>query len=78
MWTLFEFCHLTLVKLLTPSLIKLSPKNLNPYIINWIIIFLGNRKQRVVLDGNIIRLTMSILTEACLRVQSSDLFFSDG
>ena len=27
--------------------------NLNPYIINWIISFLGNHKQRVVVDRNI-------------------------
>ena len=32
---------------------KLKSINLNPYIINWIISFLGNRKQRVVVDGNI-------------------------
>ena len=27
--------------------------NLNPHITNWIISFLGNRKERVVVDGNI-------------------------
>ena len=32
---------------------KLKATNLNPYIINWIISFLGNRKQRVVVDGKI-------------------------
>ena len=32
---------------------KLKSVNPNPYIINWIISFLGNRKQRVVVDGNI-------------------------
>ena len=32
---------------------KLKSINLNPYIINWIINFLGNRKHRVVVDGNI-------------------------
>ena len=30
---------------------KLNSTNLYPYIINWIIIFLSNRKQRVVVDG---------------------------
>ena len=30
---------------------KLKQTNLNPYIINWIISFLTNRKQRVVVDG---------------------------
>ena len=30
---------------------KLKQTNLNPYIINWIISFLTNRKQRVVIDG---------------------------
>lgn len=32
---------------------KLKATNLNPYIINWIISFLGNRKQRVIVDGKI-------------------------
>ena len=32
---------------------KLKATNLNPHIINWIISFLGNRKQRVVVDGKI-------------------------
>ena len=32
---------------------KLKSINLNPYITNWIINFLGNRKLRVVGDGNI-------------------------
>jgi len=32
---------------------KLRSTNLNPYIINWIISFLDNRKQRVILDGKI-------------------------
>ena len=32
---------------------KLKFTNLNPYIINWIISFLDNRKQRVILDGKI-------------------------
>ncbi|KAL9978633.1 hypothetical protein ACROYT_G016170 [Oculina patagonica] len=32
---------------------KLKATNVNPYIINWIISFLGNRKQRVVVDGKI-------------------------
>ncbi len=30
---------------------KLASLDINPYIINWIINFLGNRKQRVVVDG---------------------------
>ena len=30
---------------------KLKATDLNPYIINWIISFLSNRKQRVVVDG---------------------------
>ena len=30
---------------------KLKQTNLNPYIINWMVIFLTNRKQRVVVDG---------------------------
>ncbi|CAB4043666.1 Hypothetical predicted protein, partial [Paramuricea clavata] len=34
---------------------KLKQTNLNPYIINWIISFLTNRKQRVVVDGIITR-----------------------
>ena len=32
---------------------KSKSTNLNPYIINWIISFLGNRKKRVVVDGKI-------------------------
>ena len=32
---------------------KLKSSNLNPCIINWIISFLGKRKQRVVVDGKI-------------------------
>jgi hypothetical protein len=30
---------------------KLKQTNLNPYVINWILDFLTNRKQRVVVDG---------------------------
>ena len=32
---------------------KSKSTNLNPYIINWIISFLGNRKKRVVVNGKI-------------------------
>ena len=30
---------------------KLMSLNINPYVINWIVSFLRNRKQRVVVDG---------------------------
>ena len=30
---------------------KLKSLDINPYITNWVINFLGNRKQRVVVDG---------------------------
>ena len=30
---------------------KLASLNINPYVINWIVSFLSNRKQRVVVDG---------------------------
>ena len=30
---------------------KLMSLNINPYVINWIVSFLSNRKQRVVVDG---------------------------
>jgi hypothetical protein len=38
-------------KSLTEMVGKLKQTNLNPYIINWIISFLTNRKQRVMVDG---------------------------
>ena len=50
---------------------KLKSTNFNPYIVNWIISFLGKRKQRVVADGK-----MLIITEGCHRVQSLGQFYS--
>ena len=36
---------------------KLMSLNINPYVINWIVSFLSNRKQRVVLDGFVTEFT---------------------
>ena len=47
---------------------KLKSTNLNPYIINWIISFLGNRKQRVVVDGKIADYVD--INRGCHRAQS--------
>ena len=56
--TLFEFCHFEFSKAfdtVSHKIVRemLKSINLNPHITNWIISFLGNRKERVVVDGNI-------------------------
>ena len=59
-WKAFErnrrpvgFDHHVVSKKLIADCEKLKSTNLNPYIINWIISFLGNCKKRVVMDGKI-------------------------
>ena len=59
-WKTFErnrrpvgYDHHEVSKKLIVDCEKSKSTNLNPYIINWIISFLGNRKKRVVMDGKI-------------------------
>ena len=59
-WKAFErnrrpvsYDHHVVSKKLIADCEKLKSTNLNPYIINWIISFLGNCKKRVVMDGKI-------------------------
>ena len=48
---------------------KLMSLNINPYVINWIVSFLSNRKQRVVVDGFVTEFVA--LTEGYRKVLSS-------
>lgn len=59
-WKAFErnrrpvgYDHHVVSKKLIADCEKSKSTNLNPYIINWIISFLGNCKKRVVMDGKI-------------------------
>ena len=59
-WKTFErnrravgYDHHVVSKKLIADCEKSKSTNLNPYIINWIISFLGNCKKRVVMDGKI-------------------------
>ena len=59
-WKTFErnrrpvgYHHHVVSKKLIADCEKSKSTNLNPYIINWIISFLGNCKKRVVMDGKI-------------------------
>ena len=49
--TLFPFFPLVLVRPHNILCSQLRQVNINPYIINWLISFLDQRKQRVVVDG---------------------------
>ena len=48
-----DYDHHVVSKKLIADCEKLKSTNLNPYIINWIISFLGNCKKRVVMEGKI-------------------------
>ena len=53
---------------------KLMSLSINPYVINWIVSFLTNRKQRVVVDGFVTEFVS--ITKGYRKVLSSGLYCS--
>ena len=57
---------------------KLKSTNINPYIINWIISFLDNRKQRVVVDDAITAFVRTLVSPKEEKIRFGTVYILRG